>query len=201
MKQTEKILGIIAIISTILSLFSIPFIGNILIISLSTLSFLYMYLGSILFKDIPFKLVIKQENFKEYDKIQKFGIYVMGMALSITTIGILFKFQCWPNSSLLLRIGLTGILASVIINLIKYNQIKSHNFSNILKRAAIIGVIGLFFMLTPRENILEIRHRNHPEYVEALKNAWADPDNQVLWDKVEEENLKILQKEIKSSNP
>ncbi len=43
------------------------------------------------------------------------------------------------------------------------------------------------FYVKPRETWLEIRNRNHPEYIETVKKAWAAPDKQDLWDKLDEE--------------
>ncbi|MBK8807420.1 MAG: hypothetical protein IPO21_12560 [Bacteroidales bacterium] len=49
-------------------------------------------------------------------------------------------------------------------------------------------------MLTPKTSWVELKHRNHPDYVNAYKKAMADPENKELWDNVEVERKKMNNK-------
>ena len=109
----------------------------------------------------------------------------------MTTIGLMFKFQSWPGADLNLGVGLFGLLIVTIIGLTKYFKNKSDYYTRIFKRAAIFGGLGLIIMLTPETTLVEFKYRNHPEYVNALKKAMADPDNSELWDNVETERQKM----------
>jgi len=44
---------------------------------------------------------------------------------------------------------------------------------------------------TPKIGLIELKYRNQPSYVDALKKAMADPENTELWDKVEIERQKM----------
>jgi hypothetical protein len=122
------------------------------------------------------------------------GAVGTGFALSATTIGLLFKFQSWPGASFNMGAGLVGLLIVTIIGIIKYSKNKSEYYTRIFKRVAIFGGLGLVLMLTPKTSWVELKYRNHPEYVSALKKAMADPDNKELWDNVEAERLKMKNK-------
>jgi NADH:ubiquinone oxidoreductase subunit 6 (subunit J) len=123
-----------------------------------------------------------------------FGAILTGVVLSLTTIGILFKFQSWPMATFFLTIGLIGILVSFIVGVIKHSKTKSEYYTRILKRITIIGGLGLILLILPKETWLEIKYRNQPDYVDAVKKAMADPDNEELWEKVDEEQEKMNKK-------
>lgn len=108
----------------------------------------------------------------------------------MTTIGLMFKFQSWPGADFNLGAGLVGLLIVTIIGVIKYSKNKSKYYIRIFLRAAIFGGLGLILMLTPKTSWVELKYRNHPEYVDALMKAMADPDNKELWDNVETERQK-----------
>jgi len=191
MKKVEIILGTIAIIALLLNLLNIKGGGVLIVLSLSTISILYMYLSFALFNDIRLRNIFKKESYKGISRMRIVGAVLTGLALSITIIGLLFKFQSWPNASFNLGFGLFGLLIGLVVGLIKYKRTKSDYYTRIFKRIAIYGGLGLILMILPRETWLEIRNRNHPEYIEAVKKAWADPENQELWDKVDEERQKM----------
>lgn len=191
MKKTEKILAVIAFTSIILSMNHVPFGGALSALSFTILALLYMYLSFALFNKIPFTRILKKKAYLNVSKLRILGTVLTGMFLSFSLIGMLFKLQLYPMADINLLTGILGLLIAAIISIIKYSIGKDKFYFEILKRIILIGAFGLLFTITPKESILEIRHRNHPEYVEAVKKAWADPDNQALMKKVEEESLKI----------
>ncbi|GAB7087584.1 hypothetical protein JCM15579A_16880 [Marinifilum fragile] len=150
-----------------------------------------MYLGSAIFCGVPLQKVFIKESYAGYSNRRKSVNVMIGMIISATLVGILFKLQGWPNASFLLQIGSGGLLISALIYFIKVRDKNPAIYSNVINRIAIVAMFAFIFMLTPKEKLLEFKYRNHPEYVKAVKKAWADPDNQALWKKVAEESLKI----------
>lgn len=169
----------------------VPFGGVISALGFTSLALLYMYLSFALFNKIPFTRILKKEAYLNVSKLRIFGTVLTGMVLSLSLIGMLFKLQLYPMAEVNLLTGILGLLIATIVSIVKYSIGKDKFYFEILKRIILVGVFGFLFIITPKESILEIRHRKHPEYVEAVKKAWADPDNQDLWKKVEEESLKI----------
>ncbi len=64
-------------------------------------------------------------------------------------------------------------------------------YSNILKRIVIFGAICIFLFAVPTETWLSWKFPHNPEYVQAVLDAQADPNNQELWDKVDVEREKM----------
>lgn len=191
MKKGELILIAIALVALLLNILLIPGGGVLTVLSLSSLSMIYFYFGFALFNDIPLRKVFKKESYKEVSSARTVGAVGAGMALSMTIIGIMFKFQAWPGSELNLLVGLLGLVVVLIVGLIKCSKNKSEYYTRIFKRAAIFGGLGLILILTPRTSWIDFRYRNYPDYATALKNSIADPNNDELHNKVEEEWQKM----------
>lgn len=187
MKKFEIIIATLSIIALGLNLLLIPGGGVLTVLTLSTLSGLYMYLSFALFNEIRLRNIFKKDSFKGISTMRIVGAVGTGLALSVMTAGLMFKFQSWPGADFNLGAGLFGLLLVTVIGLIKYSKTKSDFYTRIFKRAAIFGGLGLILMLTPKTSWVELKYRNHPEYVDALKKAMADPDNNELWDNVETE--------------
>jgi hypothetical protein len=191
MKKTEIILATLSIIALGLNLLLIPGGGVLTVLTLSALSMIYFYFGFALFNDIRLRIIFKKDSYKEISSLKILGAVGAGLALSMTTIGLMFKFQSWPGADINLGAGLFGLLIVTIVGLIKYSKNKSGYYTKIFKRAAIFGGLGLLLMLAPKTNWIELKYRNHPEYVDALKKAMAAPDKKELWNNVEIERQKM----------
>jgi hypothetical protein len=191
MKKAEIIIATLSIIALGLNLLLIPGGGVLTVLTLSTLSILYMYLSFALFNDIRLRNIFKKDSYTGVSTKRIVGAVGTGFALSALTVGLVFKFQSWPGADFHLGAGLLGLLIVTVIGLIKYSKNKSDFYPRIFKRVAIFGGLGLILMLTPKTSWVELKYRNHPEYVGALKKAMADPDNKVLWDNVETERKKM----------
>jgi hypothetical protein len=190
MKKGEIIIATLYIIALVLNLLLIPggVVLTVLTLStLSTLSVLYMYLSFALFNGIRLRKIFKKDSYKGISAMRIVGAVGTGLALSMTTIGLLFKIQSWPGASFILGTGLVGLLIVTIIGTIKYLKNKSEFYTRIFKRIAVFGALGLILMLIPKTTWVEIKYRNHSAYVDALEKALADPDNKELWNRVEEE--------------
>lgn len=191
MKKAEIIIAILSIIALALNLLLIPGSGVLTVLTLSILSVFYMYLSFALFNDIRFRNILKKGSYKGKSTKRIVGAVGTGLALSLTTTGLLFKFQSWPGASFNLGTGLVGLLTVAIISTIKYFKNKSEFYTRIFKRIAIFGGLGLILMIIPKTTWIEIKYRNHTEYIDAVKKAMADPDNKELWDNVEIQRQKM----------
>ena len=193
MKRTELIFIGLAIIAVILKMLHIPGSGILTVLSFFILSILYFFLGFALFNDIRFRSIFKKSFFRDYDALKIVGAYIAGVVLSISALGILFKFQSYPGDELFLGLGSLGVLIVLIAFLIKLIATKDHFYSKILKRVILFGSFCIFLYLLPEKTWLNWKYPNQPDYVNALLKAKADPDNQVLWEKALEEREKMLE--------
>ena len=191
MKKSEIVLAILSVIALVLNLLLIPCSEILTCLSLLGLAIIYHYLGFALFNNIKLKNVFKKDSYKGITKFRILGAIGAGFSLSMTVIGIMFKFQSFPGASFMLIGGLIGLLIVTIIGIIRYSKNKSDYYTKIFKRVAIIGGIGLVLILMPKSALSEFKYRNHPDYLKAVKEAVANPENEELWGKVNEERQKI----------
>jgi len=191
MKKTEIIIATLSIIALGLNLLLIPGGGLLTVFTLLTLSIIYGFLGFAFFNDLRLRSIFKKESYTTISGLRILGAVGACWALSATVNGLMFKFQSWSGADFNLSIGLVGLLIVIIIGSIKYSKNKSDYYTRIFKRAAVFGGLGLIIMLTPNTNWIELKYRNQPAYVDALKKAMADPDNKELWDNVEVEGQKM----------
>lgn len=190
MKKAELILGAITLIALVLNLFLTPYSGVLTVLSLSALSAMYMYFSFALFNGVRLRHIFKKASYKEIPAMRIVGAVLTGFALAATIMGLLFKIQYWPGANVNLAVGVIGLAIVLIVGAIKYSMTKSKYYTGIFKRIAVYGGLGLILLILPRHTWLEFKYRNHPGYVEAFKKAMADPDNQELWDKVDQEQEK-----------
>ena len=191
MKQAEIAIGISVLLVMLLRLFvTFNYASVIISLLILILSMLYFGLSFGLLNQIRLRQVFKKESYKGITTLRLIATIATGFVLSIITIAILFRYQRWPYGSINLLIGLfslTPILAVVIFKYIKY---RSSFYKTLLIRLSIISFVGLLLFFTKSETLLEMKHRNHPEYVEAVKNEMKNPDNKVLQQKTNEARLK-----------
>lgn len=192
MKKIEKITVIVATIGLVLSFFRLPGSSIMITLSFSLLAMLYMYLSFAFFNEIPLKSIFKKQSYKGINKRRLIGAVLVGFALSITVVGLLFAFMAWPGVSTTLLPGLVGLLIAVVVVLIKYQKTRANFYTKIIKRMVILGGLGLLFVVFPVNFWMELKYRNYPEYLEAFYKYRADPYNQELQDKLEVEREKIL---------
>ncbi len=191
MKKTELILIGLAVFALVMKFFHLPGSGILTVLSLSSISVIYMYLGFALFNNLRFRKIFQKDSYKGISTKRIVGGIATGLALSSSAIGILFKFQSWPGASMQLGIGLFGLGMVTVISLIKIKKSTDSYYQNILKRVAFFGAICIILFAIPTKTWLNWKYPNHPEYVNAIIDAQADPGNQELWKKVEEEREKI----------
>ncbi|MBA3901031.1 MAG: hypothetical protein H0X62_12625 [Bacteroidetes bacterium] len=185
MRKAEITLVILSIFAIAMNLLLVPYASIITVLTLSALSMIYFYLGIALFNDIKLKYALKKASYKFTSTMKIYGGIATGIALSMTTIGIMFKLQSWPGASFNLWPGLLGLTIISIIGGIKFMKDRTWFYKRIFVRVAIFGGMGLTFAIISERTLLEIKFKNHPEYVEALKKAMDEPNNNELWEAVE----------------
>ncbi len=193
MKKIEKILGTLSLISLALILADIPSGAVFSILLISSLSVFYMYLTMPSTLGIPLKKVFKKASYKGLGPLRIIGLLLLGFSLAIVLIGILFKLQSWPGASPILGAGSLGLFIALIVGLIKYKAKMPLYFSEALKRILIIGGVALSLLLIPKASWLEFRYRNHPSYIEAVKEYWENPNDQKIIDKLEQETNQLYE--------
>jgi hypothetical protein len=191
MKKAEIIIAILSIIALGLNILLIPGGGVLTVLTVLSLSMIYFYFGFAFFNEVPLRLILKKESYNNISSLRLAGAIGAGLALSITLIGILFKFQSWPGASINLGVGLFGLLIVFIIGIIKYFKTKSSYYTRIFKRGTVFGGLALILFLIPKTTWIEIKYRDQPAFVAALKKAMATPDNKELWDNVDAERQKM----------
>jgi hypothetical protein len=160
-------------------------------LAFSLIALFYMYLSFALFNGIEIKKILKKSSYKGISRMRLLGAVFTGFALSFTIIGLLFKLHFLPGGSFLVIAGVLGLFLSLTLATVQYRKSKSSFYRAVFNRIVIFGSIGLFSMMLPKDFWLEVKNRNYPNYIEAVKNAQAEPDNQALWDKVEKEREKM----------
>jgi hypothetical protein len=192
MKKAEIILGIIAFIAMVLNLLLVPGGASVTILSLSVLSMVYMYLSFALFNGIRLRNILKRESYRTISSWRIFGSVGAGFSLSTSIMGILFRFMSWPGAAIMLMMGLATTAVVFVVVLIKYLESNADFYRGIGARLLIYGLLALALFTFPRDKWVAIKFRNHPEYVNAVKAAYADPDNLVLRAKEKEETDKMF---------
>ena len=187
MKITEVVLTLIAFIGFTMSLSLVPGGSVLIVLSLSTLSLWYFAFGFAIFNGKGFKDLNNTEAMKALKLYRVIGGAATGMALSITVIGILFKFQSYPSLLLNLTFGLVLLGIIIIAGLAGFIIEKSTYYINIFIRIIIWGGLGLTLLLLPKTALTDFKYRKHPALRDAINAAHADPNNDTLWDKVDEE--------------
>jgi len=192
MKKTELIIGYGIILFMILRLlFNYPYSALLISLFSLILSLMYFGLSFALLNGIRLRNLFKKESYKGISNIRIIGTIATGLVLSLIVIGMLFKYQRWPYGNSNLMIALMGLVPILIITVVKFFNSKSTFYKNMLSRLLIIGFSGVILLFTKSEQLLEMKYRNYPNYVEAEKKLMNDPMNKELQELVREERMKM----------
>ena len=141
MKKTEKVILAIIIISIVMKLLHLPFSSALLLLTISTTSLIYFYLGFALFNGIRVQNIFKKSSYKGISAKRIIGAIGTGYALSISIIGILFMLMQWPGANKILVVGMTGLIIIAITCFIKTKRDKDSYYLGILRRVVFFSVI------------------------------------------------------------
>jgi hypothetical protein len=122
MNKLEKTLVIVTLFALILKYLAVPGMSLFAVIGFLGLAVLYFYFGFALFNGIGFKGIFKKESYIEISKFKIFAAILVGVALSMICIGLLFKVQHWFGFAMYLYAGLTLSFVMLIIAVLKYNS-------------------------------------------------------------------------------
>jgi hypothetical protein len=190
MKRTELILILLAVIALIMKIFHLPGALILSILGLPTIALFYFYLGFAFFNGIGFRKLFKKTSYKGISTQRIIGGIATGWALNASAMGILFKIQSYPGASILLWVGFIGLGFVSIFSLIKVRKSTDNYYSKILKRVIPFGAICVFLFAIPSKTWLNWNYPNNPEYVQAVLDAEANPDDEEVQDKLKEESKK-----------
>lgn len=192
MKITERILGGLIIILMIgRLLYSYPFSAMLITFSCLFLSMLYLFFGFALLNNIRFRNILKKDSYKGISVLRILLTIMTGFVLSFLVVYMLFKFQRWPYGNIGLQICLIWLAIIIAAVAIKYFISKDKFYSNFLIRLFTIGVYGTLLYFVSSEQLLEMKYKDFPDYIEAEKELMKDPDNMYLREKANEERHKM----------
>lgn len=175
MKKLELILAILSIIAFIMKALLLPWSGQIFTFAIMGLCLIYMtssylYQDTTNFKQLFQRIISTQRNLKYF-----------GRGFAIILLASLFKLSFWGKGDVVFLIGFTLVIINLAINY--FRKSKSH-FKIVIHRSAIIGGIGLLVYLVPQSSLIDIYHRNNPEYTKFLRKSIEDPDNKDITEKL-----------------
>lgn len=185
MKKFELVFISTVVMAVIAVLVNYPMAGQLLVVSVGILSVFYMYLGFAVLCDIPFQKLFSKESYTNINKIRIVGAFALGMAISASLIGLLFKVMMWPNANTELLIGLLGLLTALGVSIWRYVLNKSEFYIRVFKRLALYIPITTLSIFIPKYAILEYQYKEYPKYVEAFKANSEDPNDPVLQEQLD----------------
>jgi hypothetical protein len=193
MKWLEIGLGISILVAMTVSIIFFPKFQYLIVLTAGITANIYFLLSFALFNNIRIDKILKGGFLQGLNQLRLIGSIFTGFILSIICVGIIFKFQSYPQPNFILGLGIFGLIISLIISIIKFRKTNSSFYKNVFIRILFYGIIGFILLIFPREKMLEIKYRKFPSYIEAAKKSMADPQNEDLWKKAEEERQKIYE--------
>ncbi|NQY06090.1 MAG: hypothetical protein HRT68_07870 [Flavobacteriaceae bacterium] len=174
MKLLEGIALVIFFIGFAFKLLIWPGSGVILIISLGMLSCIYFGFGFAFFNNMSIKMLGTKGAFSHLSQLRIIGSFLTGVNLSILIIGILFGLLLWPGADVNLLLGLVPGVIILVLAILKQSRQPEHSYMRIVTRTGFFVMLGVLLYFKPFF-IEEIRYKNHPKMIEALKNFHEDP--------------------------
>ncbi len=187
MVKAERILFLVSLLALGMNLFLVPFGGIATFLLLGAFAIFYFYFGYRLFNELENSPNGGRGNKNQLYGIKKFVILGTSYVLSGSLVGIIFKFQSFPNPNFLIGAGVIGGIIILVIGNLKYKPDYPKSYSILSKRILPVCIICLVLLVLPRHSILEFKYRNYPKLIEAIKIAESDPNNQDNWKRVDEE--------------
>ena len=180
MFKLEKAFAIVALILILSKFAAIPGAAMLLIITFALLGMFYFAFSFAIFNGVAFRNLFNRDSYKDSSALKIIGSIVTGFVILVTIVGIIFKLFSWPGAAVMLLLGIVGMFIVTIIAANKHAKIRSEFYNRIFKRIAVFGIIAVFFIVLPQSIWLEFQYLNNPEYLNALKQSIADPENEEL---------------------
>ncbi|SEM12548.1 hypothetical protein SAMN04487910_4192 [Aquimarina amphilecti] len=186
------IFPIVTVIGIFIYLLDWPFGNELIILSLFGLSCLYFYFGFALFNNVSFREIFKKESYKNVSTKRIIGAIAAGFSISIVLLGMLFRVFRWPFGNQLLIIGVNFLNIVFIIGFVKIIKENRTFYKRLLIRVVFYAILGYVFLLLPSYAFLTLKYKNHPDYIEAVKQLDQDPENLELQKKEQIEYDKMI---------
>lgn len=187
MKKNEKAFLAITFIGFILVLSLIPWAKWIMLIGIGLLANTYFFGYSALLNNQSYQEFSKNKsetkNIKGFEMLAPYSILTL-------MVGMLFKFEAWPGANLIILLGL--ILAAAAIYFVRKKSEESKAIKQgSIKRIIITSILAIAFYILPNFFWFDIVNREHPEYIEATKNLYLEPENEEYRSQLEVERKKM----------
>ena len=190
MKKLEKILVFIMLIALVMKLYLMPGGSSISEISMVLLSLIYFPFGFAFLNQIPMRKIFSKDAYKEQTTIRLICAIGVGISLSAICIGILFKLNSWPGSNRYIIVGLLTLFIIQGVALFRKIKLKQKIYSFMVRRIAILSILGIIFLILPDLPIERIRFGNHPDYIKACEDYLNHPQDAVMKEKEQFEYIK-----------
>lgn len=194
MRKLEILLTGLFLISFTLFFIDIPGGSLFGVAHIISLSLLYLLFGFAIFNKISLRKILKESSYANTSKQRIFGTICLGIALSITLMGILFRLMFWPGSTFNLSFGLILLVIIMILSIVKFMKNNSSFYKMIMLRITLFGSFALLLFAIPQMALVKIKYRNDPTLIEAFRKALENPENEKLRDDIEKEREKRLER-------
>lgn len=190
MRKIEIALLALTVISGIWLYALLPGGEPMVMIVMTLLSVLYFAFGFLIFSQVGLRSALKG-GLRGISIATILAGIVTGVAASAMIIGLLFKIMIMPGMDEMMRIGVdvTGVI--LIVSLIRYIRSKNSITRSTLIRMTILFVVGVTLLSVPNVDMVKVRYRKHPRYVEAYSNLEADRENPETWKAVDLEYRRV----------
>ncbi len=185
--MTERILATICLVSLFMKFLHLPGSGILLTLSTMSLAVYYAFYGYTVFHKLKFKDLFSNEAKEQFTATEVFISKGSGMVMSIALVSILFKFQQWPGGKIMMVVGMVGCIALAVYSFIRKSKEEGSLYRNLMIRGVVLGAFCLILFSIPHSIWLNWRHPDNPDYIEAELEYMADPENEELREKRNEE--------------
>ncbi len=172
MKKLEFLLGLTAVLAILLKLkLLLQLSGDSALVfcALTALSFFYFVFSFALFNDIRLRDIFKKTSYLHTNAKRIIGAIVLGVTISIITIGALFKLLMLAGAAEMTLIGLMAMIIISIMAILFYFRSRASYYVNVLKRITIYSALALILLFTPNATLIGMYYRDYPEYVSCTR--------------------------------
>lgn len=189
-KIIELILILLSLIFAVLNFAILSISGNFVFFSFSTLSLFYLFFTFFVLNDITIQKIFKKESYQEITKMKLFGSIVIGFSFFIMINAIQFKLLDFAGSQILTLFGIFIFIVIGSVALFRFKTLSSF-YKGLFKRIIIFLFLGILFVFISNLKIVELKYRNHPNYLKAYKAHKNDIYNYELFIQYQQELAKV----------
>ena len=187
MRKNEKAFIALIFIGLVLKLSLVPFGQWIMLIGIGLLANAYFSGFAGILNNETYQEAIKNRGANKASKPYQF---IPPYAILIMMVGMLFDFMAWPGGDVIILSGFFIMLIGIYFVLKNTAETKSWKRAA-LQRMIATGVIALVFYALPSFFWFDIVYREHPQYIEATKDFYEEPENESLRERMNVEREKM----------